>query len=91
MLRRAANSAQCRAASVVPQEKCSAAGALCGLPGTFAPANFAESKQGSSSFLKKRTKKLLFVCVGVTWDGHKPTRVKVFWFFFLNKNRLLPA
>jgi hypothetical protein len=40
----------------------------------------AQSKEESSSFLEKRTKKLLFVIRRV------PKRIKVFWFFFSKKN-----
>jgi endonuclease/exonuclease/phosphatase family metal-dependent hydrolase len=39
------------------------------------------TKKGSSSFLKKRTKKLLF--------PSPPKRIKVFWFFFSKKNYFL--
>jgi hypothetical protein len=51
-------------------------------------------KEGSSSFLKKRTKKLLSV-----WRAdHSPNafdgavkQSKVFWFFFSKKNCFLPS
>jgi hypothetical protein len=42
--------------------------------------------EGSSSFLKKRTKKLLSVPAPVR---HYPKQSKVFWFFFSKKNCLL--
>jgi hypothetical protein len=48
-----------------------------------------QSVKGSSSFLKKRTKKLL--SVGATpifraWAGSDGQQKKVFWFFFSKKN-----
>jgi hypothetical protein len=39
--------------------------------------------EGSSSFLKKRTKKLLLI-------GTRGPGAKVFWFFFSKKNCFLP-
>jgi hypothetical protein len=51
------------------------------------------SKEGSSSFLKKRTKKLLFVAPRPTAATREPpfwdARAKVFWFFFSKKNCFL--
>jgi hypothetical protein len=49
-------------------------------------------KEGSSSFLKKRTKKLLLVArpYGITRvSGCCPKQSKVFWFFFSKKNDFL--
>jgi hypothetical protein len=43
----------------------------------------------SSSFLKKRTKKLLRLCVRGAAQHARP-RSKVFWFFFSKKNSFLP-
>jgi hypothetical protein len=51
------------------------------------------SKKGRSSFLKKRSKKLLFVQVRVepaVPGGGEGERSKVFWFFFSKKN-ILPS
>jgi hypothetical protein len=53
----------------------------------------ADVKEGSGSFLKKRTKKLSFGASRVAptmsgrWQGQG---IKVFWFFFSKKNRFLP-
>jgi hypothetical protein len=43
-------------------------------------------KEGSSSFLKKRTKKPLRIGIQA---GHAGEPTKVFWFFFLKKNDFL--
>jgi hypothetical protein len=50
-------------------------------------------KQGSSSFLKKRTKKLLLAVGDTTPRSGAVTRsgVKFFWFFFSKKNCFLGA
>jgi hypothetical protein len=45
--------------------------------------------EGSSSFLKKRTKKLLLVVFRGRHDRHALHRTKVFCFFFSKKNCLL--
>jgi hypothetical protein len=44
-------------------------------------------KKASTSFLKKRSKKLLFLEVRLLQHTH-PKEVKVFWFFFSKKNIL---
>jgi hypothetical protein len=46
-------------------------------------------KVGRTSFLKKRSKKLL--PVGTRLSGSVRQRTKVFWFFFSKKNILWPA
>jgi hypothetical protein len=46
-------------------------------------------REGSSSFLKKRTKKLLLVGFRGRHDRHALHRTKVFWFFFSKKNCFL--
>jgi hypothetical protein len=55
---------------------------------------FRWKKKGSSSFLKKRTKKLLSLADEPNWpvetDGWAK-QSKVFWFFFSKKNCFLPA
>jgi hypothetical protein len=53
------------------------------------PRTLKGSKEGSSSFLKKRTKKLLFVCLRQHDNRHAPKGTKVFWFFFSKKNCFL--
>ena len=45
-------------------------------------------KKGSTSFLKKRSKKFSFALVGDFLD-EGVSRLKVFWFFFSKKNVLL--
>jgi hypothetical protein len=45
--------------------------------------------QGSRSFLKKRTKKLLIDLVRACRDRRVSQRTKVFWFFFSKKNCFL--
>jgi len=50
----------------------------------------SQEQEGSSSFLKKRTKKLLFRFAGITRLGEWQRRgTKVFWFFFSKKNCFL--
>jgi hypothetical protein len=46
-------------------------------------------KKARSSFLKKRSKKLLERCRGLS--GSVRHQTKVFWFFFSKKNRFLPS
>jgi hypothetical protein len=45
------------------------------------------ARVGRSSFLKKRSKRLLDGCRGLTGSVRQVT--KVFWFFFSKKNRFL--
>jgi hypothetical protein len=52
-------------------------------------ADKGKSKE-SSSFLKKRTKKLLLLSVRAAWAGRVNQRAKVFCFFFSKKKYFLP-
>jgi hypothetical protein len=53
-----------------------------------------QGKKASASFLKKRSKKLLsiwFSSAGNLTHTRAPKGIKVFWFFFSKKNRLLAS
>jgi hypothetical protein len=47
-----------------------------------------QSGEGRTSFLKKRSKKLLLTGFGLSAEA-QPEFVKVFWFFVSKKNRFL--